>query len=77
MQTGRAPKMALFGWPSSLESHRSARYTFPQWVAWLLQKYGIPEMDWFRLAQKPPETGYKYWIRPYLDPNRPDSINPP
>ena len=53
MQTCRAPKMALFGWPSSLESHRSARYTFPQWVAWLLQKYGIPEMDWFRLAQKP------------------------
>ena len=30
--------------------------------------------DWLR---SPPETGYKYWIRPYLDPNRPDSINPP
>ena len=59
MQTGRAPKMALFGWPSNLETHRSARFTFPQWVTWLLQKYGIPEMDWFRLAQKP--TGN--WLR--------------
>ena len=53
MPASRAPKVALFGWPLGLEAHRSARYTFPQWVAWLFQKYGISELDWFRLAQKP------------------------
>ena len=53
MHVTRAPKVALFGWPKGLEAHRSCRLTFPQWVKWLLHKYGFSEMDWFRLAQKP------------------------
>jgi ribonuclease HI len=53
MDITRLPKIALFGWPTGLELHRSGRYTFPMWVQWLLTKHGIPTMDWFRLAQKP------------------------
>ena len=53
MHVSRAPKFAVFGWPTDLEAHRSCRLAFPQWVKRLLQKYGISGMDWFRLAQKP------------------------
>ena len=59
MNCDRLPKMAGFGWLEGLEEHRSARYTFPSWVQWLLAKYDISVMDWFRLAQKPT----KNWIR--------------
>ncbi|CAE7713008.1 unnamed protein product [Symbiodinium sp. CCMP2592] len=59
MNCDRLPKMAVFGWLEGLEEHRSARYTFPSWVQWLLSKYNISVMDWFRLAQKPT----KNWIR--------------
>ena len=53
MDCGRIPKMAVFGWPHGLEEHRSGRYTFPMWVRWMMTKYDIPVMDWFRLAQNP------------------------
>ena len=59
MDCNRLPKIALFGWPEELEEHRSCRQTFPMWVQWLLSKYNIPEMDWFRLAQKPTRV----WIQ--------------
>ena len=58
MPCSRLPKMAVFGWLSGLEEHRSCRYTFPMWANWLLSKYGISDMDWFRLAQKPT----RHWI---------------
>ena len=59
MECNRLPKIALFGRPAGLEEHRSCRQTFPMWVQRLLSKYNIPELDWFRLAQKPTRN----WIR--------------
>ncbi|CAJ1414131.1 unnamed protein product, partial [Effrenium voratum] len=59
MPVSRLPKIALFGWPVGLERHSSGRSTYPMWVKWLLLKYGISTMDWFRLAQKP--TGQ--WLK--------------
>ncbi|CAE7493888.1 unnamed protein product [Symbiodinium sp. CCMP2592] len=44
MNCDRLPKMAVFGWMEGLEEHRSARYTFPSWVQWLLSKYNISVM---------------------------------
>ena len=49
----RLPKIALFGWPASMTQHRSGRYSYPMWIRWLLQKYGISRLDWFRQAQHP------------------------
>lgn len=53
MPISRLPKIALFGWPTDMTKHTSARFTFPMWVKWLLSKHGISHLDWFRLAQKP------------------------
>ena len=59
MPISRLPKIALFGWPTSMTQHRTGRYSYPMWVRWLLQKYGISHLDWFRLAQKPTQN----WLR--------------
>ena len=59
MDTKRLPKMAVFGWLAGLEEHGSGRNTFPMWSQWLLSKYGISTMDWFRLAQKPTRNWLK------------------
>ena len=59
MPCHRLPKMALFGWPAGMEERRSGHFTFPMWVSWLLSKYHISDMDWFRLAQKPTRN----WIK--------------
>ena len=59
MDAKRLPKMAVFGWLAGLEEHRSGRNTFPMWSQWLLSKYGISTMDWFRLAQKPTRSWLK------------------
>ena len=47
------------GWPTGLEMHLSSRFTYPQWVLWLLKTYGISPMDWFRLSQQPTRR----WLR--------------
>ena len=59
MPISRLPKIAVFGWPTDMTKHSSARFTYPMWVKRLLQKHGIPHLDWFRLAQKPTSNWLK------------------
>ena len=63
MPADRLPKIALFGWPAGLETRSSGKFTYPRWAQWVLQKYGISVMDWFRLAQKPTRN----WVRIVVD----------
>ena len=59
MPITRLPKITLFGWPVDMTKHRSGRTTFPMWAKWLLGKYNISHLDWFRLAQKPTSNWLK------------------
>ena len=72
MPITRLPKIALFGWPEGMSKHKSGRYSYPMWVKWILAKYHVSHLDWFRLAQKPTHQ----WLRilndvlPRSKPNR-------
>ena len=67
MPISRLPKITLFGWPETMTKHRSGRTTYPMWTKWLLNKYGISHLDWFRLAQKPTSNWLRIITTVYLD----------
>ena len=70
MPISRLPKIAVFVWPTDMTKHSSARFTYPMWAKWLPQKHGIPDLDWFRLAQKPTSNWLKL-VDQHLPRNKP------
>ena len=51
MHVDRLPKVALFGWWQGQEGRRTCRIAHPKYFSNCLGQAGIPELDWFRIAQ--------------------------
>ena len=57
MGCGRLPKRALFGWWTGHEARSGSVATQLLWLSKVLRDAGVPEMDWFRLAQAEGKSG--------------------
>ena len=53
----RLPKIGIFGWWAGREARAGGATSQLLWLTKVLRDAGIPEMDWFRLAQSKGKSG--------------------